>query len=214
VLAPSVTAAVVDIAVRGLFTSEAMRRPEVARRRAAGKAAASAMLTLVDDPTAPGAYGGFAFDDEGAPAAPITLLAGGRVVGRLARGRRAGHLGSLAAEPSHLVLAPGAFTLPQLSGDGWLLEGRVTAAFDPSSDQLVVGVARARELHNGADTGRVFPDVELVADLASLLANVDGVGQDSATIPLRDERDGAPLWRSIAAPYVRTRGVVRGGRLA
>lgn len=214
VLAPSVSAAIVEIAVRGLFGAVASRRPEVARRLAATSGKASALLTLVDDPTVPGAYGGFAFDDEGKPGAPITLVEQGRITGRLARGRRAGHLGPLEPAPSHLALAPGAFTLGQLSGEGWLLEGRVTAAFDPSSDRIVIGVARARELDNGSETGRVFPEVELVTDLAGLLARVDGVGQHTVTSVMRDERGGAPLWRSIAAPHLRTRGVLRGRRLA
>ena len=209
VLAPGVSAAILDVAVRGLFGAAAARRPEVARRLATTTGGASALLTLVDDPTAPGAYGGFAFDDEGKPAAPITLVEAGRIAGWLTRGRRAGHLGPLEAAPSHLALAPGAFTLAQLAGEGWLLEGRVTTAFDPSSDRLVVGVARARELRNGSETGRVFPDVELVTDLAGLLARVDGVGQQAETAVVRDERNGAPLWRSIAAPHLRTRGVLR-----
>ena len=209
VLEPSVTTAIVDAAVRGLLTSEAARRPEVARRLPIGAAVAAPALTLVDDPTTPAAYGGFAFDDRGTPAAPTTLLDAGHVAGRLERGRRAGHVGRLEAAPSHLVLRPGTLPTRELFDDGYLLEGATTTVFDPSSDRIVIGIARAREIKHGSDTGRVFADVELVGDLGALLAAVTAVGAESRTIVIRDERDGEPTWRSIAAPWLRSRGLVR-----
>jgi hypothetical protein len=43
---------------------------------------------------------------------------------------------------------------------------------------------------------------------------VAGVRQHCAPPPRRAVRDAAPLCPSIATPYVRPRGVVRGGRLA
>ncbi|MDB4964225.1 MAG: peptidase modulator of gyrase [Myxococcales bacterium] len=226
VLEPEVTAAIVDAAVRGLLTTSALRRPEVARRSVIGASIAGQPLTLVDDPRSPGAYGGSAFDDEGELAVPITLLDQGRVSGRLAdragvaaklasvagRGRRAGHVGAVEPGPTHLQLSPGTATVKDLSTEGWQLEGTTTAVFDPASDRIVIGVARARELRNGNDTGRVFGDVELVGDLASLLANISGIGAETATVVSRDERDGEPRWRSISAPWIRTRGMVRARR--
>ncbi|MBL9015617.1 MAG: hypothetical protein JNL83_15650 [Myxococcales bacterium] len=214
VLEPSVSATIIDAAVRGLMTSAAARRPEVARRLALGAAVAAPSLTLVDDPRAPGAYGGIAFDDEGATADAVTLLDSGRVAGRLAAGRmrRAGHVGLLAPAPSHLRLSPGTGARRSLYGDGWLLEGKVSAAFDPASDRIVVACARARALAGGNLTGEVYADVELVGDLAALLAAVEGVAEERATTVLRDEIDGEPLWCSIEAPWLRTRGVVRARR--
>jgi len=211
-LEPEVTATIVDAAVRGLLTASAQRRPEIARRVTSGAAVAAASLTLVDDPGSAGAYGGFAFDDAGGVAAPITLLEGGRVAEPLTRGRRAGHVGMLEPGPSHLRLAPGTATIQELSTDGWLLEGRIDAVFDPGSDRIVIGAARARELKNGSPTGRVFADVELVGALAALLANVSGVGKDTATLVARDESTGEPQWTSTSAPWVRTRGLVRSRR--
>jgi hypothetical protein len=202
VLDPHVTAVIVDTAVRGLMTNTAARRPEVARRFVTGAEIASPLVTLTDDPTVHGAYGGFTFDDAGRTAAPLALVQDGKGTGRLAR------------EPSHVVVAPGTSGLAQLQSDGWLLEGRVTAAYDPGSDRIVVVVARARELRNGSDTGRVFPNVELTTELAGLLGRIEGVGLAHETMTVRAEREGAAAWRSIAAPHVRTRGLVRGRRLA
>ncbi len=229
VLEPAVVATIVDASVKGLLTSTAARRPEVARRLALGAKIASPLVTLVDDPTTPGAYGGYAFDDEGEPAAPITLVDAGRVVGRLGdraavaaklatvagRARRAGHVGALAASASHLRVTGGATTTSQLlGGAGWILEGATGAVFDPSSDRIVIGAARARELKRGGETGRVFADIELVGELGALLGSISGVGAESGTSVLRDEIAGEPTWRSIAAPWMQTRGALRTRRRA
>jgi len=212
VIEPEITALIIDAAVRGLLTSSALRRPEVAKRVAAGAQVAARGLTLVDDPTARGVYGGFEFDDAGEVAAPISLLDDGRAVGHLSRGRRPGHVGVLESGPSHLQLAAGTATTKELYGDGWLLEGKLDAVYDPSSDRIVIGAARARELVKGTDTGRVYANVELVGELATLLAGVTGLGKDTETVVTRDERSGEPQWTSITAPWVRTRGLVRARR--
>jgi len=212
VLEPEITALIIDAAVRGLLTTAALRRPEVSSRVVAGAQVAARGLTLVDDPTARGAYGGFVFDDAGDIAAPITLFEDGRAAGRLIRGRRPGHVGVLESGPSHLYLAPGTATPKELLGNGWLLEGKLDAVFDPSSDRIVIGAARARELIKGNDTGRVYANVELVGQLGALLANVTGISKDTETVIARDEHSGEPQWTSITAPWVATRGFVRARR--
>ena len=224
VLSPSVAAGVIDAAVRALLTSRAARRPEVAARLVTGASVASPMLTLVDDPTAAGAYGGFAFDDEGMPAAAQTLLDRGRVAGRLAdragviaqlapaagRGRRPGHAGPVEPMPSHLRLTPG--IAPIALGDGYQLDGGGRATVDPASDRVVISISRARELAAGKPTGRVFADVELVGELGSLLGSITEASLDTRTFGIRDERDGLPCWRSIEAPYLRGTGTIRARR--
>jgi TldD protein len=226
VLSPDVAAAIVDAAVDALLTSAAMRRPEVARRLAIGASVASPLLTLVDDPTADGAYGGFHFDDEGELAAPVLLLDRGHVVGRLGdragviagvatvagRGRRPGLVGRVAPAASHLKLAPGEGDREKLLEDGFILEGALGAVVDPASDRLVVAVARAKELHGGKLTGRVFADVELVGDLASVLASVQAASKETATLGVRDDIDGLPRWRSVETPWLRARGRLRARR--
>ncbi|HEY4239041.1 MAG TPA: metallopeptidase TldD-related protein [Kofleriaceae bacterium] len=213
VLEPSVVAAIIDAAAQTLLV--ATPRPEIARRLSLGANAASALVSLVDDPTVASAYGGFAFDDLGAPAAPVTLVDRGHVAGVLGAGRarRPGHLGVAAPAPSHLVLAPGSGSLRSLFGDGLLLQGGGTVMIDPASDRIVVTAARARELAHGADTGRVWADVELVGSLGELLGSIDAVGADAESFAYRDGPDRDARWRSVSAPPVRTRGVVRARRL-
>jgi predicted Zn-dependent protease len=223
-LEPSVAALVVDTATRALLTGAAARLPEVAHRVVAGAAVAAPVLSLVDDPGAAGAYGGFHFDDDGIPAAPIALLDGGKLAGRLddavtagaghpaGRARRPGHLGRSEPWPSHLVLAGGDAPLDGLLDDGYQLAGGVDAVFDASSDRIVLSIARAYEVKGGHRTGRVYADVELVGDLGEVLAQVAAVAADRDTVPLRDEVDGLPRWRSVDAPGVVTRGLVRARR--
>jgi predicted Zn-dependent protease len=219
VLDPSVVAVLLDAAARGLFTADAARRPEVARRLAAASLA-SPLVTLIDDPTAPGAYGGFAFDDEGEPAAPLTLLDAGRVAAQLSdraagapgRGRRPGHLGRVAPSPSHLRLAPGSADLRQLHSDGFVLEGGLDARLDPGGDRIRIACTRARELQAGRTTGRLYADVELVGALPALLSAIDAVDATPATVVPRGPAGRHPIWRSISAPAVRTRGLVRASR--
>jgi len=219
VLDPSVTANLIDSGARAIFTTSAARRPEVMRRLAGDTRIAASLVTLVDDPTVPNAYGGFAFDDEGQVAAAQTLIEEGRIVGVLGdggkgRGRRPGHVGPIEAAPSHLRLAAGTVAWKTLRGNGFLLEGGQQAVFDPTTDRVVISAARARVLQNGADTGRVFADVELVGTMASLLAGVSGIAKETEVVSYREEIDGEPRWRSVEAPYVRTRGVVRMRRRA
>ena len=204
-LDPSVTAAAVDAMARTLFTAEAQRRPELARR----SAIVAPMLELVDDPTTPHAYGGFAFDDAGALAAPVTLL--GRTSSTLGAGRerRPGGVGRLAAMPSHLRLGASDGDPGNMLIDGFALEGGGRVVLDPSSDRIAISVARARELASGATTGRVFADVELVGTLTGLLASTSGLSRETRAFGLREDIDGEPTWRSIETPWLRCRGSVR-----
>ncbi|NVB84549.1 MAG: hypothetical protein HOV81_39605 [Kofleriaceae bacterium] len=213
VLAPEVAASMIDVAVQSLLTPAAARRPEVAKRLA-GSISVAPALTLVDDPTAPGAYGGFRFDDEGEAAAPVKLVEQGRIVGRLDKGRalRPGHVGALERGASHLRLAPGTADADTLTDDGFILEGPLGTVVDPSSDRIVIAVARARERKGGHLTGRMFADVELVGELAKTLAAVSAVSRQVKQIGLRDEIDGQPRWRSIETPWLLGRGVVRARR--
>ena len=230
VLDPSVAAVVLDTAVRGLLTTDAARRPEVVRRLADSAAAfASPLVTLIDDPTTPAAFGAFAFDDEGEPAAPLTLIDAGRLAARLSdraagsasagpaassggRGRRPGHLGHLAVAPSHLRLVPGSSDRRELYDDGFLLEGALGANLDPTGDRIRIACARARELKGGNTTGRLYADVELVGSLSALLTAVDAVASTPTSFAPRDPTERDPTWRSISAPAIRTRGLVRAPR--
>jgi predicted Zn-dependent protease len=211
-LDPAVTASVVDAAVHALLTSHAARRPEVSQRVALGATLAPPLITLVDDPTAAAAYGGFQFDDAGEPARPVALIEHGQIAGRLERPRRPGHLGRVEPAPSHVRLAPGIIEQDQLVDEGLTLEGPMGTVIDPASDRLVIAVARARERSGGKRTGRMFADIELVGELSKVLASVTALSKQTKTIGMRDEIDGQPRWRSVEAPWLRGRAMLRARR--
>ena len=216
-LEPEVAASVIDVAVRSLLTSTAARRPEVARRLAIGANVVAPIMTLVDDPSAPHAYGGFQFDDEGEPARAIKLVEHGQIVGRLedrggGRGRRPGHVGVLEPAPSHLRVAPGKLDEASLIESGFVLEGPLGTIVDPASDRVVIAVARARERVAGKRTGRVFANIELVGELGKLLASISELSQQTRSIGFRDDQGGQPRWRSIETPSLRARGLLRARR--
>jgi len=238
VLDPSVVALLFDAVARSLLAGRRAAPSPVAAPSSPAPAAApsspallgSALITLIDDPTAAGAYGGFAFDDEGQPAAPITLIDAGRVVDLAAsgsgRGRRAGHLAAARTESTHLVLSPGNVATSELYGDGFILEAGLDVFFDPASDRVRISCGRARELKAGSPTGRVYPDVELVGSLTALLAATDAISRAPVMFALDAPPSSGlaipaspaftdtspPRWASIAAPALRTRGFVRARR--
>jgi predicted Zn-dependent protease len=225
VLDPSLLAALFDAIASELLTSTAARRPEVAARLALGAGIGGELVTVTDDPTAAGAYGGFAFDDDGAIAAPLVLIDRGHVAARLAdragaealgngapagRGRRAGHLGAIAPTASHLRVAAGAVARDALLGDdGMILEGGGAVSIDASTGQVTIAAARARELRGGRTTGRVYANVELVGEVAALLGSITALSADTEMFPIRDDVDGRPRWRSLEVPWARAAGVVR-----
>lgn len=194
VLEPTVAASLFDAAVHAL------------------PATSSPLLSITDDPTAPRAYGGYQFDDRGAPARAVTLVERGKTIAKDLHPRRPGHLGMLAVQPSHLRVASGAATQTSLLDAGYMLEGALGATIDPATGRLIVAVARARELVGGRTTGRVFADVELVGDVGAVLTAISGATLDVRAVGIRDEVDGQPRWRSIETPWLRTRALLRARR--
>ncbi len=213
-LEPAVTAAVIDAVVHTLLTCTAARRPEVAARVGAGATLMSPAVTIIDDPAAPAAYGGFRFDDAGEVASAVTLIDRGRVASRLERPLRAGHVGRVEPRASHVRIAAGAVEQDQLLADGFTLEGPLGVVVDPTADRLVITVARARERASGKRTGRMFAEIELVGELSKIMGSIDAASKQTKTIGIRDEVDGQPRWRSIEAPWLRGKALLRARRRA
>ena len=209
VLEPAVAANVFDVALRALVTRDAQRVPEVASRLAIGRSATAQLLTIVDDPTVSDAYGGFRFDDRGELAAPQTLVDKGQLVGRIDRERRPGHVGASETSPSHVRVHPGTVDNDSLLADGFALEEPIATIVDPSSDRIVIQVARAREWLAGRRTGRMFADIEVVADLSGLFGAITEISKQTKSIGIRDESEGQPRWRSVDTPWLRCRAFLR-----
>jgi len=223
-LDPSVAALLVHGVARG-FEGDAWARGGARARTLEGKAAAADAVTLRDDPTAGGAYGGYRFDDEGWPAAPLALIERGVLRGplcdaaaaaalrrpRTGHGRRVGPLDPVEPRPSHLVLAASARQrddlLAAVDGQGFLIESGIDGGGDPLSWRVAVRARRAREIARGRLTGRVYGPVVVAGEVPALLGAVRALDKDVQVFGWR-ERGAAT---SVATPSLLTRGWVGSG---
>jgi TldD protein len=188
------------------------------------EALGSASVTVVDDPTVAGAFGSYAFDDQGVAAAPTVLIDGGRPGGPITdtasaaalgiaatgNGRRGEPLGPVAPHLSNIAFAPGAGAAADLIAgvdSGYVLEGGLAARLDPGRWRLWLRAARAREIAGGKLSGRVYGDIELEAEVPALLAAVRGASSGVERHATWSEE----VAMSAGGPHLLTRGAVRGG---
>jgi len=168
-------------------------------------------IGIVDDPTRRDLPGAFSCDDEGVPARPQELVAGGRLVGWLCdragadvlgvpggRGRRASWDRPPVARLSNLTV-PGGSVEPGVM-ERELRQGLVVsrvggATMDPISGRVVLRVERGWEVRHGRRR-RPTDSFELTGNVLDVLANIEpGIGSD----PTPDWRlgwcvkDGVPL---------------------
>jgi predicted Zn-dependent protease len=227
VLDPSVTALILRHGVVRGLEGDAWA---AGGARAAGLTAASiapAELTLLDDPSAAGAFSGYRFDDEGWPAAPTRLIEGGVLRGpltdastaaalRLARtghGRRTAPLEPARPRPAHLVLessSPGAEDPVTGIERGFRIEGGISGRGDARGWRFAARARRAREIANGRLTGRSYGPVVLASEVPSVLAAVRAVGTTTSHVAvggteLDSDRGGRELAVSVTTPALSTR---------
>lgn len=214
--------------VAGLFCRECIgpaldgRRWVVGESRAATlhkQQIASERVTLIDDPSAPGAYGSYFFDDEGLLAQPARLIENGTLIRpvtdracaamlglqRTANGRRPSPLAPVRAHVSNLSLAPGQSSREQLIAKvdrGLLLDGGLYAQVDPVSWRFSLRVARAYEIRGGKATGVLYSDLDVRGQVPDVLRAVADISATSVRIP------SLPLPASTSSPYLLTRAEV------
>jgi len=162
-----------------------------------GKRVGSPLVNLLDDPTVPGAYGSYRFDDEGQIAAPTTILREGVFVQgltdlfsalklgipRTANGRRQGYDRKAYARMSNTFFAPGTTPVDELIGSverGVYLRKTSSGMEDPKGWGVQVEAHIGEEIVNGRRTGRLFSPVGITGYVPDILASVSAVGNDLA----------------------------------
>jgi PmbA protein len=161
-----------------------------------GRAIASPLVTLRDDPRRPGGPASARFDDEGVPTRDKALVEKGVLrellhdaataarEGRASNGcaYRPGWNGRPSPGTSNFFLAPGAETREALiagTKDGLLvLEVLGAHMVDPVSGEFSIGVS-GLEISRG-ELGRPFGGAMISGNLLDLFARVDAVGDDLA----------------------------------
>jgi hypothetical protein len=182
-------------------------------------------IEIVDDPTRIDLPGAFDYDDEAVRAAPVTIVAGGRLESFLCdrdggqqlgasggRGRRAAWNRPPIARQSNLVIAPGKFLPEELEGDldhGLVVTRIGGATVDPVSSRTVLRVEQGWEVRHGRRR-RPLAACELTGSALEILARIDPrVGSD----PTSDWRlgwcvkDGLPLPTGSEAPSLLIQGL-------
>jgi TldD protein len=170
------------------------------RARAAaylGQRVAAPDVQLYDDPTIPGAFASYFFDDEGQPAAPTHILQDGVFVAplsdlmsatftrrlRTANGRREHYGRKSYARMTNTFFGAGTSTPEELIASlehGIYLHQAGSGMEDPLGWGVQVTAHYGEEIINGRPTGRLFAPIGVTGYVPDLLHSISGIGNDLA----------------------------------
>jgi len=195
--------------------------------RLLGERVAPEFVTLTDDPTIPGGFGTFLFDDEGQEASPTPLIVGGRLErwlssarypgkgnpGTGCNGRRADYRSPAYPRMSNLVLAAGRTTrsalLAGVRGRGLLVESLgIGGESNPHDGTFSLAVRRARLIEGGA-LGRRLGPLILRGETVDFLQGISGIGRRSRFRPFVTlcEKHGQRIFTDAVSPPMLVRGL-------
>jgi TldD protein len=154
---------------------------------------ASPLVDIFDDPTYPGGYGSYFFDDEGMPAKRTQIVEKGVFrsgisdlssamalkTARTANGRRQDYSRKAYARMSNTHFGPGTSNLEELlaaAGDGVYLEKWSSGMEDPQGWGIQVTCHKGRQIKNGRLTNRYFAPIAIAGYVPDVLGTVRGVG--------------------------------------
>jgi TldD protein len=160
-----------------------------------GKRVGSDLVTIVDDPSIPGAYGSYFVDDEGELASPTYIIRDGILqrgltdlysstrlgLPRSANGRRESFERKAYARMSNTFFDNGTSTREQVleSLDKGLYLCRASSGMeDPKGWGIQIATHFAREYKGGKPTGTVFAPIAITGYVPDLLNDVTLVGND------------------------------------
>ncbi|MCX6094574.1 MAG: TldD/PmbA family protein [Candidatus Bipolaricaulota bacterium] len=174
-----------------------------------GRKVATSSVTLVDDGRRPGGVAASAFDREGVPHAPVTILERGVLASlfhntysaaALAQRNTAHAVGSAqtvpAIGPTNLAILPGSASKDDLIseiGQG-LLVTRFSGNVDPVSGDFS-GVAKGAQLIRDGRVQRAVSGTLIAGNVFECLETLSGISQEEETIV------------NLTLPYVRVEGV-------
>jgi TldD protein len=155
----------------------------------------SPLVNIWDDPSYPGAFGSYFFDDEGMLAAPTRIVEGGVFrrgitdlysatllgIPRSANGRRQDYTRKAYARMTTTAFGRGATPLADLFAQvehGVYLEKWSSGMEDPQGWGIQVTCHFGHEIKNGRVTGRMFAPVAISGYLPDVLQSITAVGDD------------------------------------
>jgi TldD protein len=155
----------------------------------------SPLVNIYDDPSLPGSFGGYFFDDEGQLAVPTPIVEQGVFkrgitdlysatalnIPRSANGRRQDFSRKAYARMSNTFFGAGATPLPELFAqveDGVYLEKVSSGMEDPQGWGIQVTCHYGRAIKHGQVTDRVFAPIAITGYVPDVLQTVSAVGAD------------------------------------
>jgi TldD protein len=193
-----------------------------------GEKVASELVTVVDDPTAPG-NGMYSYDHEGVKAEPHTIVKDGVLVGLLHSLESAAKLnarpqGSARAQShqsppiirmSNTYLAPGDMALDEILEGvrvGVYLTGSHSGYVETQKGQFTCRVEQGWLIQNGRLTEHLR-DVSFSGLTLDAMKKISAVGKDfKMDAPGRCGKDGQSVPTDAGGPHFRIDGIVVGGR--
>ncbi|WP_027459815.1 TldD/PmbA family protein [Deinococcus murrayi] len=200
----------------GMFSGKMVEEGKSPLAGRLGEGIASPLVTLVDDPTLPRGLNSRAFDAEGCPSAPLTLIDGGRLTaflhnaqtaaraGTVSTGHaaRQGIQGTVGVAPSNLVLQPGTADAAALASGltGVRLTG--VAGGHAGANPITGDFSLQAEGFwlEGGETAHPLEVFTVAGNILDLLAGIEAVGSE-----LEHTLYG------VSAPAVRVSGLAVGG---
>jgi TldD protein len=166
-------------------------------QRFLGRQVAAPGVNLLEDPTYPGGFGAYFFDDEGQPATPTYVIRNGIFergitdlfaataldFPRSANGRRESFERKAYARMSNTYFARGATPVAEmLAGldDGVYLEHCSSGMEDPKGWGVQVTCHYGREVKGGRFTGRLFNQIGMTGYVPDVLTGITAIGDDFA----------------------------------
>lgn len=187
-----------------------------------GRRVGSDLVTIIDDPTAPGGYGGYYVDDEGLRAGPTVIIRDGIFqrgltdlysatrlgIPRSANGRRESVHRKAYARMSNTFFARGQSSRAELlaSLDGLLVCRALNGMEDPKGWGIQIWANFAREYKGGKPTGVLYAPVAMTGYVPDVLAEVSMVANDFEITPGTCGKGWKELVPNGAGgPHIRTR---------
>jgi TldD protein len=188
-----------------------------------GKRVGSELVTIIDDPTVAGGYGGYYVDDEGQVASPTVIIRDGVFqrgltdlysatrlgIPRSANGRRESVQRKAYARMSNTFFARGRNTRGELLASldrGLLVCRALNGMEDPKGWGIQIWTNYAREYRNGQPTGVLYAPVAMTGYVPDVLRDVSMVADDFAIDPGTCGKG----WKELVpngsgGPHIRTR---------
>ncbi|WP_406451899.1 TldD/PmbA family protein [Streptomyces sp. NBC_00876] len=192
-----------------------------------GEQIASPLVTVRDDPTVPGAVGSYAYDDEGTPAAPTTVIEDGRLTGYLTDQESAARLGTASSgngrcttvlQPplprmTNTCLAAGTSSVAEIIADteyGIYAEHVGGGEVVEATGEFTFRVTNGHLIEKGRITDPI-QETTIAGSGSRMLADVDAVADDPAVGAAKCGKFGQWVPVGVIGPTLRVRSLLVGG---